>query len=188
MIRAKIRPKREFRQRIQGRKPLVQARREARTAGKDRKASPKSSSPIREYIAQSRQIEVLARKFGDEMVRRFTRRTSVNFKIASPSWDFLEERRIRRHLAWCFLGHIGGGKTGGARTALRSFVLPSENLRKLTPREQNVASGLMCGLENKEIASKMSISHETVKKHLDNMMLKANVDNRSKLLRWCLGI
>jgi DNA-binding CsgD family transcriptional regulator len=135
------------------------------------------------------QIEVLARKFADEMVRRFTRpRPPSNFKETEQIWRLLEEGRIRRRLAWWFLGHIEKNRTDGRRRALRRFALLNDSLLSLTPRQQAVVRYLLRGLENKEIAKQLQISPETVKKHIDNMMQKANVDNRSKLLRWCLQI
>jgi DNA-binding CsgD family transcriptional regulator len=135
------------------------------------------------------QMEVSARKFGDEMVRRFTRpRPPSNFRETEQIWRLLEERRIRRRLAWCFLGHIEKDRPDGRRRALSRFAMLNDSLLNLTPRQQAIASYLLRGLENKEIAGKLQISPETVKKHIDNMMQKANVDNRSKLLRWCLQI
>jgi DNA-binding NarL/FixJ family response regulator len=46
----------------------------------------------------------------------------------------------------------------------------------------------MRGLETKEIASELKIGTDTVKKHIEKIMRKAGVDNRTALARWCLAI
>lgn len=175
----KHRPKRSgrFGQSFPRRKPLK--RRETGSAGQTQTAPIEGVSRIQKYMDESRQIEVLARKFGDEIVRRFSHH---------PHPIFLEERRIRRRLAWCFLRQMGGDKPGAFRNALRSLVLLNDNLLSLTRRQRAIASGLIRGLETKEIAAELKMAPYTVKQHIDNMMLKAHVDNRTKLARWCLAI
>jgi len=122
----------------------------------------------------------LARNFGDDMVRRFS--------LGSPTPTSFDEYAIRQNLAWCFLCQFGGNEPGAVRSVLRLFVLRNEHLRRLTPRERAVADGLMRGLETKEISTELKIASDTVKKHIDKMMLKAGADNRTKLVRWCLAI
>jgi len=116
------------------------------------------------------------------MVRRFS--------LGSPVPNSFDEHIIRQNLAWSFLGQFGGNEPGAVRSVLRLFVLRNEHLLRLTPRERDVADGLMRGLENKDIATELKIGTHTVKKHIDKMMLKAGagVDNRTKLARWCLAI
>lgn len=157
---------------------LSQGRQEARTVAQTERGPDES---LDDGVDQLLRLEGLARNFSEEMVRRFSRPS------LSEPWD---EQRIRRHLAWCFLHQLGGRKPGAFRNALRFFVAASynENLLRLTPREQNVASGLMRGLETKEIASELKIGTDTVKKHIEKIMRKAGVDNRTALARWCLAI
>lgn len=157
---------------------LSQERQEARTVAQTERGPDES---LDDGVDQLLRLEGLARNFSAEMVRRFSRPS------LSEPWD---EQRIRRHLAWCFLHQLGGRKPGAFRNALSFFVAASynENLRRLTPREQNVASGLMRGLETKEIASELKIGTDTVKKHIEKIMRKAGVDNRTALARWCLAI
>ena len=52
----------------------------------------------------------------------------------------------------------------------------------LTPREVEVLRQLALGLSNKEIAHVLSISEETVKSHVGNVLGKLQVENRSQAI------
>jgi two-component system, NarL family, nitrate/nitrite response regulator NarL len=54
----------------------------------------------------------------------------------------------------------------------------------LTPRELEMVRMIGRGLRNKEIASQMSISEQTVKVHLSRIYAKLGVDGRLALLRY----
>lgn len=54
----------------------------------------------------------------------------------------------------------------------------SANLRSLTAREREVLEELAKGLIYKEIAAKVNLSPETVRKHVYNIYLKLHVSNR----------
>lgn len=51
---------------------------------------------------------------------------------------------------------------------------------KLTFREQEVLKFLSSGLQDKEIAFKMSIAQKTVQNHLDKIYKKIEVSNRTE--------
>ena len=51
----------------------------------------------------------------------------------------------------------------------------------LSPREQQVAGFVCLGYTNKEIAQQLSISPETVKTHVRNVLIKFNFGSRSEL-------
>ena len=51
----------------------------------------------------------------------------------------------------------------------------------LSPREQEVAAHVCLGDTNKQIAQKLSISPETVKSHVRNVLIKFNLGSRSEL-------
>jgi DNA-binding CsgD family transcriptional regulator len=51
----------------------------------------------------------------------------------------------------------------------------------LSPREQDVAALVCLGYTNKEIGVKLSISPETVKTHLRNVLVKFGLQNRTEL-------
>jgi two-component system, NarL family, nitrate/nitrite response regulator NarP len=53
----------------------------------------------------------------------------------------------------------------------------------LTNREQEVMKWIARGCSNKQIAGKLFISEETVKKHVKNIFTKLSVTNRIAALR-----
>jgi DNA-binding NarL/FixJ family response regulator len=59
----------------------------------------------------------------------------------------------------------------------------SENLFQLTEREQEILQLLSQGLEYKEIAAKINISPNTVKKHSINVYHKLHVNSKAQALR-----
>src|ERR1700704_3245207 len=54
---------------------------------------------------------------------------------------------------------------------------------KLTRREEEVLSGLMKSLANKEIASNLNLSERTVKFHVSSLLAKFHVRGRMELVR-----
>ena len=52
----------------------------------------------------------------------------------------------------------------------------------LTVREQHILYYAACGLSNKEIAGRLSLSEQTVKSHLANMIAKSRRANRAALV------
>jgi DNA-binding NarL/FixJ family response regulator len=56
----------------------------------------------------------------------------------------------------------------------------------LTPRETDVARQLSFGLTNREIAMALSISQETVKEHVQNLLLKLNLRDRTQAAVWAV--
>ncbi len=69
-------------------------------------------------------------------------------------------------------------------SGLDQYYAQEELLRRwdtLTPREQDTAAFVCLGYTNRQIASIMSISPDTVKFHLHNVMLKYEVKTRSQL-------
>ena len=57
----------------------------------------------------------------------------------------------------------------------------------ISDRERSIISSLMEGMSNKEIANKLYISENTVKKHVSNIFKKANVKNRHELICMIYG-
>ena len=60
----------------------------------------------------------------------------------------------------------------------------------LTQRESEVLRQLALGLTNKEIAQALSISYETVKEHVQHMLRKVGVSERTQVAVWavCKGL
>lgn len=56
----------------------------------------------------------------------------------------------------------------------------------LTPRETQVLKEIALGLSNKEIAEALSISVETVKEHVQNLLRKLAVNDRTQAAVWAI--
>lgn len=68
----------------------------------------------------------------------------------------------------------------------RSYSDPGEPFQPLTTREMEILSQLTKGLSNKEIASFLDISHQTVKNHVTSILRKLSVDDRTQAAVYAL--
>jgi len=75
----------------------------------------------------------------------------------------------------------------GSDILARFGQLQGRRSSSLTSREVEVISAIRAGSSNKEIASKLSISEETVKRHLSNIYAKLGVSSRLELATLALG-
>lgn len=57
---------------------------------------------------------------------------------------------------------------------------PEEHYVPLSPREMEILQFVVRGLSNKEIASELQISHQTVKNHMTAILKKLNVQDRTQ--------
>lgn len=94
------------------------------------------------------------------------------------------------------LPQVASGGIWVPRPVLSRFVdsiLSSRQARRLTPdgthdlsqREQEVLTGLLENMANKELAQKMRISERTVKFHVSNLLAKFGVRRRADLILLC---
>jgi DNA-binding CsgD family transcriptional regulator len=75
-------------------------------------------------------------------------------------------------------------------SALNERRQADENLarwRALSPREQEVAALACLNLTNRQIAARLCISHETVKTHIHNLLLKFSLHTKTELRRMLFG-
>jgi DNA-binding NarL/FixJ family response regulator len=56
----------------------------------------------------------------------------------------------------------------------------------LTPRESQVLRLVAMGLSNQEIADSLEISVETVKEHVQNMLRKTSLSDRTQAAVWAI--
>ena len=63
---------------------------------------------------------------------------------------------------------------------LSADVRPNDRYPQLTNREEEVLSLIACGLSNKEIAGRLSLSVRTVKAHVSNVLRKLDVADRTQ--------
>jgi DNA-binding NarL/FixJ family response regulator len=81
----------------------------------------------------------------------------------------MDEREIR---AWL---------SSNVEAATGPYALdPEDHFVPLSPREMEILQYIVKGLSNKEIASELRISHQTVKNHMTSILKKLNVQDRTQ--------
>jgi DNA-binding NarL/FixJ family response regulator len=70
--------------------------------------------------------------------------------------------------------------------ALAAPTVVSDNDVQLTKRESEVLKQLALGLTNKEIAQSLGISYETVKEHVQHILQKLSVTDRTQAAVWAV--
>jgi len=68
------------------------------------------------------------------------------------------------------------------RVASLARAGPPPVTEALTPREREITALLALGLQNKEIARRLSLGNATVKNHVHNILQKFNVGRRSEIV------
>lgn len=75
---------------------------------------------------------------------------------------------------------------GQIESSRRSYSEPGSPFHPLSEREMEVLNCLVGGMSNKEIASMLGISHQTVKNHITSILRKFNVDDRTQAVVYAL--
>ena len=70
--------------------------------------------------------------------------------------------------------------------ARRSYSEPGSPFHPLSDREMEVLSCVVRGMSNKEIASLLGISHQTVKNHVTSILRKFGVEDRTQAVVYAL--
>ena len=78
-------------------------------------------------------------------------------------------------------------QVNNSQEAVNSPNIPNNSLKLLTPRENEVMELVVSGLQNKEIASKLSLSEHTVKLHMHHILSKFSAKNRTDAARLYLA-
>lgn len=73
-----------------------------------------------------------------------------------------------------------GGRPMSSATKNRRGAVREARLEEVSPREARVLSLLALALTNKEIASRLGISPATVKRHVENILHKLDLRNRTE--------
>jgi DNA-binding NarL/FixJ family response regulator len=71
-------------------------------------------------------------------------------------------------------------------TSMANKELPADAGVALTPRETQVLRLVAMGLSNREIADALEISVETVKEHVQNLLRKVDLADRTQAAVWAL--
>lgn len=75
---------------------------------------------------------------------------------------------------------VAAGRTYIDPSVGRQRATAGVGLDDLTPRERDVLRQLALGISNREIGQALSISEETVKTHVANLLAKLQVENRAQ--------
>jgi DNA-binding NarL/FixJ family response regulator len=70
--------------------------------------------------------------------------------------------------------------------AMANREVPPDANVPLTPRETQTLRLVAMGLSNKEIADALEISVETVKEHVQNMLRKISLNDRTQAAVWAI--
>ncbi len=85
---------------------------------------------------------------------------------------------------------VANGRTGWSEAQQKAFTgaaeLPQEVDVPLTPREREVLRQIAYGLSNKEVAKALDISYETVKEHVQHMLRKLRMTDRTQAAVWAV--
>jgi two-component system, NarL family, nitrate/nitrite response regulator NarL len=85
---------------------------------------------------------------------------------------------------------IGRGRVADLVEALRDMGANGESRKQnfgLTPREMEVVGAITAGLTNRKIAYRLSVSEDTVKRHITNIFDKLGVSNRLELVLFAIN-
>ncbi len=72
-------------------------------------------------------------------------------------------------------------------TALIEQLDTDESLTPLTRREREVAELVTKGLTSREIAERLYLSERTVQNHVQHILTKLDLSNRSQIAVWMTG-
>jgi DNA-binding NarL/FixJ family response regulator len=105
--------------------------------------------------------------------------------IAAGARGFITKDASREELIGALDQVLGGGVAFPPALMRRAVSLPERSLgyaalERLTPREREVLDGLADGATNKEIAQKLGISPGTVKTHVERLIGKLGVRDRTQ--------
>jgi DNA-binding NarL/FixJ family response regulator len=77
-------------------------------------------------------------------------------------------------------------RLGEVIQAMQSKQPIEDDMVQLTQRETQVLRHIALGLSNREIANSLAISVETVKEHVQNILRKLNVNDRTQAAVWAV--
>ena len=126
------------------------------------------------------------------MLSTFDSTTYIARAISAGAHDYLLKTASRQELIDGVTNAASGTpppRTGEYRKMVRSMAdktVPDDLEVPLTPRETQVLRLVSLGLSNQEIADPLAISIETVKEHVQNLLRKLSVGDRTQAAVWAI--
>ena len=126
------------------------------------------------------------------MLSTFDNPTYVARAVAAGAHDYILKGSTRAELVQSLTGAAAGqlpsraGELRRVATTMANRVATLHPDIPLTQRETQVLRHLALGLSNKEIALSLTISVETVKEHVQNILRKIAVSDRTQAAVWAV--
>jgi len=139
-----------------------------------------------------RRVRSAAPKTRSVVFSAFDNPTYVARAVAAGANDYLLKTADRDTLLAALDNAVADGpptRTGMLRSVAASMTkrdAPGDANVPLTPRELQTLRLIAMGLSNREIADTMGISVETVKEHVQNMLRKTSLHDRTQAAVWAL--
>ena len=121
----------------------------------------------------------------------FTNPTNIARAASLGCHDFIAKTSPSENLLEAIKGAESGAPTSKSsllvqtRTRMRNSS-PIENESPLTNRETQVLRHVSMGLSNREVGKSLGISVETVKEHVQNILRKLDVNDRTQAAVWAV--
>ena len=126
------------------------------------------------------------------MLTSFDNPTYIARAVASGAHDYILKGCSREELLESITGAASGqlpvraGELRRVATTMANRVVTPDPDVPLTQREMQVLRHVALGLSNKEIAQSLTISVETVKEHVQNILRKLAVSDRTQAAVWAV--
>jgi len=126
------------------------------------------------------------------MISTFDNPTYVARAVASGAHDYILKGCNRQELIDSITGAAAGqppiraGELRRVATTMANRAATPDSDIPLTQREMQVLRHMALGLSNKEIAQSLTISVETVKEHVQNILRKLAVSDRTQAAVWAV--
>ena len=126
------------------------------------------------------------------MLSAFDNPTYVARAVSAGAHDYLLKTATRAELIAAVQGAAAGAppsRSGELKRMATSMAKRDASVGggvQLTPRETQVLRLLAMGLSNQEIADSLGISIETVKEHVQNLLRKTSLSDRTQAAVWAL--
>jgi DNA-binding NarL/FixJ family response regulator len=126
------------------------------------------------------------------MLSAFDNPTYVARAVSAGAHDYLLKTASRAELIAAVTGAAQGasptraGELKRVATAMAKREATTDVGVQLTPRETQVLRLIAMGLSNQEIADSLEISVETVKEHVQNLLRKTSLNDRTQAAVWAL--
>lgn len=122
------------------------------------------------------------------MLSTFDNPTYIARSIALHAADYLLKGCVRKDLVSVIRSAVKG--TGplkaGEMLDISATMQDQSVIEPMTPRESQVVRNIALGLSNRDIASALDISIETVKEHVQKILFKLDCTYRTSVAMWAL--